>query len=301
MLKRMGEIALYPCMIRVNKPAIVIPSFPPIREPLRHHSWLVIFVIPLLFSVVGCSAAASSTTLAATPISEEVTTPPYNFATLDTVAALGQFDPIPELRVYLQETDPAVLEGQVRGLFGAKGYAITVEERSGNTIILQFERDGSIYAVRIAPLPDAPGQSLQISATSTDLAFNEKSQNESVPASFWQLSLGDCVLANDVTQTLEKSACDQPHFGEVVGAWNLPDEANAPFPGDETWLNTYTYECANAFEAYTGDAPTGDHPYWYSGFGPTPASWVTGDRAVICLLFHADGLDLTHSAQDEFK
>lgn len=250
---------------------------------------------------MGCAAPASSATPIATPISEETTIQPYNFATLDTVAALGQFDPIPEVRVYLQETDPAALEGQVRGLFGAKGYTITVEERSGNTIILQFERDTSIYAMRIAPLPDAPGQSLQISATSADLAFTDESQNESVPASFWQLSLGDCVLANDATQTLEKIACDQPHFGEVVGAWNLPDEANTPFPGDETWLNTYTYECAEAFETYTGDAPTGDHPYWYSGFGPTPASWATGDRAVICLLFHADGLDLTRSAQDEFK
>lgn len=259
---------------------------------------LAMVLLGVMMGLLGCSATSAPTPI---PPTEEGGIQQYNFATLDTVAALGQFDPIPELRVYLQETDPAALEGQVQGLFGAKGYAITVEERSGNTIILQFQQDGSVYAVRIAPLPDALGQSLQISATSADLAFTDESQNESVPASFWQLSLGNCVLANNATQTLEKIACDQPHFGEVVGAWNMPDEANTPFPGDERWLNTYTYECADAFEAYIGDAPTGDHAYWYSGFGPTSASWATGDRAVICLLFHADGLDLDHSARDQFK
>ncbi len=270
------------------------------RKRLPSHI-VILLALGLMISLPGCASPSSTAVPTATPGLDEGAAPQYNFAKLETIAALGQFDPIPEVRVFLQETDPTALERQVRGLFGAQGYTISVEERSGNTLVLQFERDTSVYAVRIAPLPDAPGQSLQISATSAALAFDNTSQNEGVPASFWNLSLGDCVLANDATQTLEKIGCEQPHFGEVVGAWNLPHDANDPFPGDETWLNTYTYECAEAFEAYTGDAPLGDHAYWYSGFGPTPASWENGDRAIICLLFHADGLPINRSARNEFK
>lgn len=257
-----------------------------------------ILLLGLLMFLVGCSGSSAAPTPIPTTQNNDLSLP-YEFATLDTIAALGQFDPIPELRVYLQAPDIAAIEGQVRALFAAKGYTVTLDERSGDTLILQFERERSIYAARIAPLPDAAGQSLQILGMAADSAFSE-SQNEGVPASFWKLSLGDCVLANDNTQTLEKIACDQPHFGEVVGAWNLPAN-KVPFPGDEVWLNVYTYECAAAFKDYTGDEPTGEHEYWYSGFGPTPASWATGDRAVLCILFNADGLSLDHSARNEFR
>jgi hypothetical protein len=267
-----------------------------IRHPLKIQTAIVMVVIGIALCLLGCSAPAATQP----PVSDEPPIPQYTFATLDTVAALAQFDSIPELRVYLQDSDTVALEGQVRELFGGKGYTLTVEERSGAILVLQFERDSSVYAVRIAPLPDASGQSLQILPTSAALAFNDTAQNEGVPASFWNLILGDCVLAKDATQTLEKIGCDQPHFGEVVGAWNLPND-NVPFPGDAVWINIYTYECAAAFESYTGDVPNGDHDYWYSGFGPTPASWAVGDRAVLCLLFHADGVALDHSARDEFK
>jgi len=295
--KQVSENTLAPCMNCVNKTIIGAEHPALIHEVTKTPPFIAILVLAvLLLGVLGCSAPNTPPTSTI----ESASIPQYNFATLDTIAALEQFDPIPELRVYLQEPDSVALEGQVRNLLGAKGYTITVEERSGATLILQFERDASIYAVRIAPLPDVSGQSLQILSTSAALAFNDVSQNEGVPASFWQLSLGDCVLANDATQTLEKIACDQPHFGEVVGAWNLPTTTTA-FPGDAVWLNIYTYECAAAFEDYTGDAPNGDHDYWYSGFGPTPASWAVGDRNVLCLLFHANGVALDHSARDEFK
>lgn len=213
---------------------------------------------------------------------------------------IANLDQIPELDASYPNTDPALIENAVRETFVERGYVITVDERSNGALILQFERDNSIYAVRVTPFPDGTGAGIEIRMTDAATAFAEVAESEMVPASSFGLSLGDCVMPNE-SQTPDIVSCDTPHYLEVIGVFNHPAGTDAPFPGNDEWYDVLTYDCETAFAEYTGAYPLGAHDYWYTGFAPTPTSWATGDRQVVCLLFHVENQVLTHSAQDEFK
>jgi len=208
---------------------------------------------------------------------------------------------IPELDASYPNTEPTIMENAVRTMFVERGYTISVEERSNGSLILQFERDASIYAVRVTPFPDGTGAGVEIRMTDAATAFAEVPQEEQIPISAFGLSLGDCVMTNEGTQTLDIVTCDAPHLGEVVGVLEYPAAAGAPYPTNDEWYDVFTYDCETAFAEYTGAYPLGAHDYWYTGFGPTESSWATGDRQIICLLFHVENELLTHSARDEFK
>jgi hypothetical protein len=235
------------------------------------------------------------------------TVPPVPTATIEPtpvvenpLGMIANMAEIPELDASYPNTDPALIEDAVRETFVERGYAITVDERSNGALILQFEREASIYAVRVTPFPDGTGAGIEIRTTSAATAFAEVTESEMVPASSFGFSLGDCVMPNE-SQTPAIVPCDTPHYLEVVGVFNHPAGANAPFPSNDEWYDVLTYDCETAFAEYTGAYPLGAHDYWYTGFAPTPTSWTTGDRQVVCLLFHVENELLTHSTRDEFR
>lgn len=104
------------------------------------------------------------------------------------------------------------------------------------------------------------------------------------------LRVGDCINdPADGEETFEVSGvtsadCAEPHDAEVYSSIMLE---GIPFPGDDK-IMTATEGCADDFAKFTGipyaDAPLLD----YMTFYPSAASWLTGDREILCMICQID-------------
>ncbi len=83
--------------------------------------------------------------------------------------------------------------------------------------------------------------------------------------------------------------CDEQHWGEVFFTGLLEGESDAPRP-EEAWFDAeVTRQCDPPFLAYVGRA-WAESALSVTSYYPSEASWVTGDRAIVCLAVAPEGL-----------
>ncbi|WP_170219498.1 septum formation family protein [Nocardioides litoris] len=99
---------------------------------------------------------------------------------------------------------------------------------------------------------------------------------------------------------LDEVPCDEPHDREafaVIGYEPPDDETDADvFPGDDTLTRYADGRCASAFGDYTG-TPYLDSDLYFTYLLPSPRSWQSGDRDVVCFAFDP-GRRLDRSVRD---
>lgn len=103
------------------------------------------------------------------------------------------------------------------------------------------------------------------------------------------LKTGDCVNDLQETDSLRKLPainCAQPHQGEVVGEFNV---TGSTFPGDTAIAKQAKDRCFEILDAYSPSTKD-DQSIGLYYVHPTQASWNQGDRQVLCIAEHTDGL-----------
>lgn len=106
--------------------------------------------------------------------------------------------------------------------------------------------------------------------------------------------VGDCLddadAADEVT-SVPVVDCSEPHDSEVFARSLVSGTA---FPGDEELEAQLTEFCrGEVFTEFVG-VPFADSQYFTGGYFPTPASWASGDRELLCTI-RADGVKTTDS------
>ena len=99
---------------------------------------------------------------------------------------------------------------------------------------------------------------------------------------------GDCI--NDAAADSEISSvptveCTEPHDSEAYLAFEM--EGDLLFPGEDTVLEAADKGCLDAFEGFVGvpyEESYVDYGYYY----PSEATWLTGDREIVCLAYETD-------------
>lgn len=107
-----------------------------------------------------------------------------------------------------------------------------------------------------------------------------------------ELAVGDCFDEAEVRQD-EPSLlqqvyavdCDEPHRNEVYAVVEYGADGDA-YPGNGPLAEFAQDRCVGAFEDAVG-AEVDRTPYAIGTVYPDEASWATGDRAVVCVLFDA--------------
>lgn len=118
----------------------------------------------------------------------------------------------------------------------------------------------------------------------------------------YDLSVGDCLndpveaMPDEVVEvdSVESVDCAEPHEAEVYALVDLPGDATADFPGDDSVGQQADEICFGRFEDYVG-APYEESSLDYSYYLPTAQSWSGGDREVACLAVDYEGELLTGS------
>ncbi|MBX9718616.1 MAG: septum formation family protein [Microbacteriaceae bacterium] len=102
------------------------------------------------------------------------------------------------------------------------------------------------------------------------------------------LRVGDCLdnaTATGEVQTVPTVPCDGPHDGEIYSAHLL---GQSGYPGEDAVLGQAEALCLAAFEDFVGE-PYLDSRFDFSYYYPTAASWATGDREVLCVIYDPEG------------
>ena len=119
----------------------------------------------------------------------------------------------------------------------------------------------------------------------------------------FSLQVGDCfdddpsLAEDDLIASVGAVPCDTPHDNEVF-ALVTAGPVTGPYPGDDAIFDDNIAACENAFARYVGI----DYVDSFLGMGPllvpSPETWATGDREIVCGLYNADGTKLTESMKD---
>lgn len=124
---------------------------------------------------------------------------------------------------------------------------------------------------------------------------------EGEPVAANEVEVGDCF--NDLADegAIDYSdfpvvACREPHDNEVFHLFEVPEPADAAYPGDTRVADVARDGCLDAFEPYVG------RPYQRSvleilAVPPSVGSWSTGDREVLCALYDGSRQPLTGSVE----
>lgn len=112
----------------------------------------------------------------------------------------------------------------------------------------------------------------------------------------FELEVGQCFDdpdSFDEVANVEIVECAEPHDNEVYELFDLPD---GDYPGDTTIEDNAVDGCLAAFDVYVG------RDYASSSLDmrflvPTPDTWGSGDREVVCVLYDLNGAQLTGSVQ----
>lgn len=117
----------------------------------------------------------------------------------------------------------------------------------------------------------------------------------------WHLPIGQCfdpIEDKDDQSLLAASlkSCDEAHLSELIGMPQLPDPAEAPYPGESQVADAAEKECLSAFKEYVGIAFENSKLqviYHY----PSPETWAAGDRLVLCTVIGSAVGPLTRSVR----
>jgi len=111
--------------------------------------------------------------------------------------------------------------------------------------------------------------------------------------SVFDLRVGDCISSDRGGATgvseVPLVPCAEPHAFEVFAVESYPDDA---YPGAGPVGQFADFACLLALTDGLG-LTEGDVDFSY--LLPTESGWAQGDRAVVCVLFLADGSDLVGS------
>jgi len=119
------------------------------------------------------------------------------------------------------------------------------------------------------------------------------------------LEPGDCVTPSaeqDALREVPAADCDDAHGVETFAVLDIdtadfPDAPGSAYPGGAD-LRAYAYDaCQAPFEAYVG-VPFWDSVLDITTITPSPSTWATGDREIVCLITDIDGNPLTGSARN---
>ncbi|MCU1409494.1 MAG: uncharacterized protein JWR04_201 [Rhodoglobus sp.] len=108
------------------------------------------------------------------------------------------------------------------------------------------------------------------------------------------LAVGDCLQTGDarrVTKTVPVVDCAEPHDSEAYAVIELSGD---DFPGAEAVTDRAVTECTAKFTAFVGldyATSTLDFAYYF----PTPTSWKSGDREILCLAIDPASATVTGS------
>ncbi len=115
------------------------------------------------------------------------------------------------------------------------------------------------------------------------------------------LAVGDCLQdplqgqSEGEVNTVQAVICDEPHDTEVYALFDLPGDDSAPYPGDDSVDIDAENGCVARFEEYVGSAYE-TSALFVSTISPREATWATGDREVVCLVYNPEE-QLTGSVQ----
>jgi len=119
------------------------------------------------------------------------------------------------------------------------------------------------------------------------------------------LEPGDCVTPSaeqDALREVPVADCDDAHGVETFAVLDIdeadfPDLPGSAYPGGAD-LRAFAYDaCQAPFEAYVG-VPFWDSMLDITTITPSPSTWATGDREIVCLITDIDGNPLTGSARN---
>jgi hypothetical protein len=121
------------------------------------------------------------------------------------------------------------------------------------------------------------------------------------PASSSRFAPGDCLRAPDGfgaadvgLSEFEPVECTEPHHAEVVGVTDYPADVGTRFPGEKAVSSFAERFCLDAFESYVG-VEFQESALDATKNRPSAETWVSGDRAIICLVQGPDGAVLAGS------
>lgn len=102
------------------------------------------------------------------------------------------------------------------------------------------------------------------------------------------LQVGDCL--NDATAAGEVTSvptvpCDEPHDSEVYATFALGE---SDYLGEELVVGKAESLCLPAFEEFVGE-PYLESRFDFAYYYPTEASWASGDREVLCVIYDPAG------------
>jgi hypothetical protein len=109
-----------------------------------------------------------------------------------------------------------------------------------------------------------------------------------VKGSVFDASKGECFASPTKVQaeisSLEQVDCAKPHGQEAYATSTYaPPNGDDTYPGDQVLDDFANGACAQQFDAYVGDDYL-DSQYFYTYLLPSPRSWQSGDRTVLCLV-----------------
>lgn len=153
-----------------------------------------------------------------------------------------------------------------------------------------------------APSASGPATTTRRSTTTTAEATTTTADPDVVAVV--DLGVGDCFDEAAVRQdeasairTVRLVDCAARHRNEVY-AMALYESGGARYPGDEPLAGFAQEQCVDEFAAYVGQ-PVERTAYGIGTIYPDQDSWRTGDREVLCVLFHQDGRPVEGSARAE--
>ncbi|MCB7136993.1 septum formation family protein [Cellulosimicrobium marinum] len=111
-------------------------------------------------------------------------------------------------------------------------------------------------------------------------------------ADVFSIAVGDCTDdAEDASSTEAEEIstvavvpCGEPHDNEVYASVLLDD---GDYPGLEVVEAEADERCLGEFEGFVGAAYE-ESAYDYWPMYPTAESWATGDREILCLVYHGE-------------
>ncbi|WP_167736584.1 septum formation family protein [Nocardioides sp. 1609] len=108
------------------------------------------------------------------------------------------------------------------------------------------------------------------------------------------LEVGDCVNAPEEIKAqvsdIATVPCDEPHDQEAYAVADYEpadqDVDGDVFPGDDALTAFADGRCAEEFKGYVG-VDYLDSQLYFTYLYPSPRSWQSGDRAVVCLVLES--------------
>ena len=122
------------------------------------------------------------------------------------------------------------------------------------------------------------------------IPFNvvDSNPDDGIDSDVFTVSVGDCLNDDGVEgeiSSVPKVDCSEPHDSEAYASIEMAD---GEYPGEEAVFAEADRGCESRFEAFVGISYA-ESVFSFSYYYPTPQSWASGDREIICLIVDPAG------------